>query len=114
MTSTFGYVSKFAFIVDGDVGMTLAIGNHELQVQHTECLRNNPEIVEVEPGEGYVAKFNFVNDGVVNYTMDCQNLASHARFIACLRSNPTIVEVEPSHPVRGGWTYDGTDFHPPA
>jgi len=37
-----------------------------------------------------------------------------ARQIACLRSNPTIVEVPFDSPVDTGWTFDGTNFNPPA
>lgn len=108
---TFRY--KFVFVIDGDVGMTLILNPHEDQLKRTTCLRNNPEIVEVEPNAGDIAKFNFVNGGVVNYTLDFPDSPTYERYIACLRSNPTIMEVPLTHPVRSGWTYDGTDFLPP-
>lgn len=109
---------KFAFIVDGDVGMVTLINQQEDQMKYVNCLRNNPEIVEVEQDSTsrYATlpiKFNFLNDGVVNLFMDFPDAPSHARFVACLRSNPTIIEVEPSNPVRAGWTYDGTNFNAP-
>jgi hypothetical protein len=104
--------NKFVFVVDGDVGMIVLVNPNGEQLKQVNCLRNNPEIVEVEQGEGDVVVFDFINDGVVNSTMDFPNTPAMARFIACLRSNPTILEVEPSNPVRSGWTYDGTDFRP--
>lgn len=105
---------KFAFIVDGDVGMVLWIPAHEEQDRQVMCLRSNPEIVEVEPSAGDIAKFNFINDGVVNYTMDFSDSPVYQRCAACLRSNPVIMEVPDTNPVRSGWTYDGTTFNPPA
>jgi len=105
---------KFAFIVDGDVGMVTLINQQEDQMKYVNCLRNNPEIVEVKQDHKLLPiRFDFVNDGVVNLFMEFPNAPSHARFIACLRSNPTIIEVEPSNPVRAGWTYDGTNFNAP-
>ena len=103
---------KFAFVVDGDVGFALKIPPHETQLKEANCLRNNPEIIEVEPDEGDLAKFHFVNDGVVNWVADLGNSPIYERFAACIRSNPTIIEVPPDHPVKGGWRYDGSDFHP--
>lgn len=105
---------KFALVVDGDVGMVMLLNPNEDQLKQADCFRNNPEIVEVDQDPQLGIKFNFVNDGVVNHTMELPDTPAYARFVACLRSNPTILEVEPSNPVRGGWTYDGTDFHPPA
>lgn len=105
---------KFAFVIDSDVGMVILVNPHEDQLKQATCLRNNPEIVESEPDSGYIAKFNFVNDGIINYTIDLPDAPVSERFIACLRSNPLVIEVASTHPVRGGWTYDGTDFYPPA
>lgn len=102
---------KFAFIVDQDVAMAVTLNPSPLQMQHAECLRNNPEIIEVEPDNGNIAKFNFVNDGVVNYVIDFPNSFMSQRGVACLRSNPTILEVESSNPVKSGWKYNGTDFY---
>jgi len=102
--------NKFVFVVDGDVGMVVLVNPNEEQTKQVNCLRNNPEIVEVEQVGDDVVVFNFINDGVVNSTMDFPNTPDMARFIACLRSNPTILEVEPSNPVKSGWTYDGTNF----
>lgn len=102
---------KFAFVVDGDVGMVVLVNPHDDQLKQANCLRNNPEIVELEQESGDSVKFNFVNDGLVNYTMDFPDIPATARYIACLRSDPTIIEVEPSNPVRGGWKYDGNDFY---
>ena len=108
---------KFAFVVDGDVGMCLTLPPNPDQTKHVNSLRNNPEIVEQYSPSRYAQfpfKFSFVNDGVVNYEMEIPDTPAYARFIACLQSNPTIIEVESSNPVRGGWTYDGTNFNPPA
>jgi len=105
---------KFVFIVDGDVAMFLTLPPNPEQMQHVNCLRNNPEIIEVEQDSRFPIKFDFVNDGVINYSMEFANAPAFQRYIACLRSNPTIIEVEFSNPVRAGWTYDGTDFYPPA
>jgi hypothetical protein len=102
---------KFAFVIDDDVAMILIINPHELQAQQTQCLRNNPEIIEVEPNEGDAAKFNFINDGVVNYTIDLPEGVAYERYIACLRSNPVIMEVSSSNPVRSGWKYNGSHFY---
>ena len=108
---------KFVFVVggshdtDADVGMWILVNPYEEQIKQANCLRNNPEIVEVEQGADDSVRFNFVNDGVVNYTMDFPDTPAYARFIACLRSNPTIIEVEPSNPVNSGWKYNGTDFY---
>ena len=102
---------KFAFVVDGDVGLVVTVGPHENQLKEANCLRNNPEIVEVEPDAGDLAKFNFINDGVVNWVATLPNVLVSERFAACLRSNPTIIEVSASNPVRSGWKYNGTDFY---
>ncbi len=118
MTTEEAVTYKFVFVVEGDVGMFLTLPPNPEQMQHVNCLRNNPEIVEVEQDSTsryatFPVKFNFVNDGVVNYEMEFPNIPAFQRYIACLRSNPTVIEVEFSNPVRAGWTYDETGFHPP-
>lgn len=104
---------KFAFVVEGDVGMSLTLGQNQDLVKQVACMRSNPEIIEVEPNHGDLAKFNFVNNGIVNWTIDFNDSPSFYGFIACLRSHPKIIEVPSTHPVRSGWTYDGINFYEP-
>jgi hypothetical protein len=107
-------LAKFVLVVENDVGMQLVPGNNEFGPQAVACLRSNPTIVEVEPLPNQAAKFNFIVDGDVGLSLDIPIHPTNARWIACLRSNPQIIEVPVGSPMAAGWTYDGTDFYPPA
>ena len=102
---------KFVFVIENEVAMAITIPAHEFQTKQAECLRNNPEITEVEPNDGDMAKFNFSNDGIVNYVVDLPTGPVFERYAACFRSNPAIIEVADSSPVRTGWKYNGSDFY---
>lgn len=62
-----------------------------------------------------IVKFALVIDGEVAGTVHFDTSLNHPsmpRLIAAYRSNPEIIEVS-DQGVAHGWTYDGTEFHPP-
>jgi len=59
-------------------------------------------------------KFIFIVGGDVAFRLILPNSVLLPRQRAALNSNPVIMEVDMDNPVDTGWTYDGTNFHPPA
>jgi len=102
----------FAFVVDGDVGVVIFVPTSETDFLY--CLRNNPEIIEIDADENKHSKFNFVKNGTTYHTMDVPIIGAADRIAACFRSNPLVIEAPSSLPLRSGWTYDGVDFNPPS
>jgi hypothetical protein len=62
-------------------------------------------------------KFSWIAEGDVFgvfTVIEDQNPEVAQRLTAGLLSNPIVVETTGNDSVAAGWTYDGTDFHPPA
>ena len=59
-------------------------------------------------------KFIFIVGNDVAFRLIIPNSHLASRQIAALTSNPVIMKVDMSNPVDTGWTYDGSEFHPPA
>lgn len=59
-------------------------------------------------------KFLFVIGNEVAMRLAIGESHLSTRQVAALRSSPTIVEVPYDSPVDTGWTFDGTNFNPPA
>jgi len=59
-------------------------------------------------------KFIFIVGTDVAFRLTVPNSPLAQRQLAALNSNPVIMQVDMDNPVDTGWTYDGTNFHPPA
>lgn len=59
-------------------------------------------------------KFIFIVGEDVAARLIIPNSVIAPRQIAAFNSNPVIMQVDMDNPVDTGWTYDGTNFHPPA
>lgn len=61
------------------------------------------------------AKFAFVVDGDVIGTVNIPQTAPHYDvWVAGMNSDPKVVPIPENTDVRGGWTYDGSEFQPPS
>jgi hypothetical protein len=55
------------------------------------------------------------NDVAVRIVIPSDGGDATDRMIAALASNPTIIQTtDINHDIDFGWTYDGTNFNPPA
>jgi len=60
------------------------------------------------------SKFVFIVEGEIAFRLLIPQSHLTERQVAALTSNPTIMQLDPTHPAETGWTYDGSEFHPPA